>query len=79
MRFLGKHVVPLLEETTEANEWYVAHRWEGEDGSYSLEIFVWAPGTEVSTGLGTLAARRRSQFISTALEPQSFLRLDNPT
>ena len=45
MLFLGKHVVPLLEETTEADEWYVAPRWEGEDGSYSLEIFVWAPGT----------------------------------
>ena len=43
--FLGKHVVPLLEETTEADEWYMAHRWEGEDDSYSLEIFVWAPGT----------------------------------
>ena len=43
--FLGKHVVPLLEETTEADEWYVAHRWEGENDSYSPEIFVWAPGT----------------------------------
>jgi predicted metal-dependent enzyme (double-stranded beta helix superfamily) len=41
--FLGEYVLPLLEGTTEADDWYVAHRCEGK--SYSLEIFVWPPGT----------------------------------
>ena len=33
----------LVEETAE--DWYVAHRHDSPDGSYSLQIFVWPPGT----------------------------------
>ncbi|MDQ3910958.1 MAG: cysteine dioxygenase family protein [Actinomycetota bacterium] len=43
--FLEKYILPLLEEAEEADEWYVAHCCEGEDGSYSLQVFVWPPGT----------------------------------
>src|SRR5215210_6530584 len=43
--FLGEHILPILEEADEADDWYVAHRCEGEDGSYSLETFVWPAGT----------------------------------
>ena len=41
--FLDGHVLPLLIEAEEADEWYVAQSCEGEDGSYSLQVFVWPP------------------------------------
>jgi predicted metal-dependent enzyme (double-stranded beta helix superfamily) len=44
--FLDAHVLPLLEEAREAEEWYVAHSCEGQDDSYSLRVFVWPPGTK---------------------------------
>lgn len=43
--FLDAHVLPLLEEAREAEDWYVAHSCEGQDDSYSLQVFVWPPGT----------------------------------
>ena len=43
--FLDAYVLPLLKEARRAEEWYVAHRYDGQDGSYSLQIFVWPPGT----------------------------------
>jgi predicted metal-dependent enzyme (double-stranded beta helix superfamily) len=43
--FLESQVLPLLEEVRDGEEWYVAHRCDSEDGSYSLQIFVWPPGT----------------------------------
>lgn len=43
--FLNAHVLPLLEEMREAEDWYVAYRHDGQDGSYSLQIFVWPPGS----------------------------------
>jgi Cysteine dioxygenase type I len=36
-------VRPLLRRGSEG--WYVTHRWRAPDGSYSLEVFVWPPGT----------------------------------
>jgi predicted metal-dependent enzyme (double-stranded beta helix superfamily) len=44
--FLNAHVFPLLKEAREASDWYVAHLFDGHDGSYSLQVFVWPPGTE---------------------------------
>ena len=43
--FLDAYVLPLLKEAEGAEEWYVAHCREGQDGSYSLQVFVWPPGT----------------------------------
>ena len=45
--FLEAEIRPLLEEArgTEG-DWYVAKRYEGEDHSFSLQIFVWPPSTE---------------------------------
>jgi predicted metal-dependent enzyme (double-stranded beta helix superfamily) len=43
--FLDSHILLLLEEAGRAEEWYVAHRHDAEDGSYSLQVFVWPPGT----------------------------------
>ena len=43
--FLDAHILPLLKEARGAEEWYVAHRYDGQDSSYSLQIFVWPPGT----------------------------------
>jgi predicted metal-dependent enzyme (double-stranded beta helix superfamily) len=43
--FLDAYVLPLLEEEGDVGEWYVAHSWEGKDGSYSLQVFVWPPQT----------------------------------
>lgn len=41
--FLASQVLPLVDETAE--DWYVAHRHDFPDGSYSLQIFVWPPGS----------------------------------
>jgi predicted metal-dependent enzyme (double-stranded beta helix superfamily) len=43
--FLDSHVLPLLDEAGRAEDWYVAHRHNGPDRSYSLQVFVWPPGT----------------------------------
>ena len=44
--FLDAHIVPLLEDAIGAEDWYVAHHYESHVGSYSLQIFVWPPGSE---------------------------------
>ena len=44
--FLGSHVLPVLEQARGAEGWYVAHRWDAPDGSFSLQVFSWPPGTE---------------------------------
>ena len=36
-------LLPLLER--ESKSWYVAHRCDALDNSYSLQIFVWPPGS----------------------------------
>src|SRR5919202_129463 len=43
--FLDSHVLPLLEEARGAEDWYVAYRYDDPDCSYSLQIFVWPPGS----------------------------------
>jgi predicted metal-dependent enzyme (double-stranded beta helix superfamily) len=43
--FLESHVLPFLEEAQSAEEWYVARRWDAPDGSFSLQVFVWPPGS----------------------------------
>ena len=45
--FLEAEIRPHLEEARSTEgDWYVAKRYEGEDHSYSLQIFVWPPSTE---------------------------------
>ena len=45
--FLVAEIRPLLEEARgTGGDWYVTKRYEGEDHSYSLQIFVWPPSTE---------------------------------
>jgi predicted metal-dependent enzyme (double-stranded beta helix superfamily) len=43
--FLEYEVRCLLQEATGASEWYVTRRYDGEEGAYSLQIFVWPPGS----------------------------------
>ena len=43
--FVDAEILPILEEAQAAKEWYVARRYEDEDGAYSLKIFVWPSGT----------------------------------
>jgi predicted metal-dependent enzyme (double-stranded beta helix superfamily) len=43
--FLSSQIQSLLGEARHAEGWYVASRYDAEDGSYSLQIFVWPPGT----------------------------------
>jgi predicted metal-dependent enzyme (double-stranded beta helix superfamily) len=43
--FLESLILPLLEEARSTGEWYVAHRQDGVDGVYSLQVFVWPAGT----------------------------------
>jgi predicted metal-dependent enzyme (double-stranded beta helix superfamily) len=44
-RFLRYEILPLLEETNGNEKWYVARRYDDEEGAYSLQIFVWPPGS----------------------------------
>lgn len=45
--FLEAEIRPLLEGVRgTGGGWYMAKRYEGEDHSYSLQVFVWPPGTE---------------------------------
>ena len=43
--FVELHVLPFLREARGAQRWYVARRWDASDGSFSLQVFVWPPGT----------------------------------
>jgi hypothetical protein len=43
--FLDAYVLPLLPQARRAEDWYVARRFDGPDGSHSLQIFVWPAGT----------------------------------
>jgi predicted metal-dependent enzyme (double-stranded beta helix superfamily) len=43
--FLYAWILPLLAETGGKESWYVAHRYDDQDSSCSLQIFVWPPGT----------------------------------
>jgi len=43
--FLGTWILPLLREARDREGWYVAQRLDAADGSYSLQVFVWPPGT----------------------------------
>lgn len=43
--FFEAEILPLLQEAKGAKDWYVAHRYDAEDGSFSLQTFVWPPGT----------------------------------
>ena len=42
--FVEVEVRPFLEET--GADWYVASKYEGIDHSFSLQVFVWPPGTQ---------------------------------
>jgi predicted metal-dependent enzyme (double-stranded beta helix superfamily) len=45
--FFEVEIRPLLEETgSRRADWYVASKHEGSDRSFSLQVFVWPPGTE---------------------------------
>ncbi len=43
--FLNLRVFPLLKQAELAQDWYVVHRHDSPDGSYSLQVFVWPPGS----------------------------------
>ena len=43
--FVRGEILPLLKKAKNDQDWYVTRQYDGEDGSYSLKIFVWAPGT----------------------------------
>lgn len=44
--FLDSHILPLMERAEGAGKWYLALCYNGKDGSYSLQIFVWPPGSK---------------------------------
>jgi predicted metal-dependent enzyme (double-stranded beta helix superfamily) len=43
--FAEARIIPLLAEAKHRRDWYVAREYGGEDGSYSLKVFVWPAGT----------------------------------
>jgi hypothetical protein len=45
--FFEAEIGPLLDGTADAGaDWYVANEYEGNDRSFSLQVFVWPPGTK---------------------------------
>ena len=44
--FLDTFIQPLMEQTERTEDWHLAYCCEGEDGSCSLQVFVWPPGSE---------------------------------
>ena len=47
--FLEAEILPLLQEARAREEdWYVAHSYEGKEDSFSLQVFVWPPGTQTN-------------------------------
>ena len=44
--FLEAEILPLLEEPRGTEEdWYVARSYESRDHFFSLQVFVWPPGS----------------------------------
>jgi predicted metal-dependent enzyme (double-stranded beta helix superfamily) len=43
--FLHSRVFPFLERAEMDEDWYVAYRQDAADDSYSLQVFVWPPGS----------------------------------
>ena len=43
--FVRGEILPLLKAAKYARDWYVARRYDSHDGSFSLQVFVWPPGT----------------------------------
>lgn len=43
--FLHTRVYPLVERTESVESWYVVYRHDAPDGSCSLQVFVWPPGS----------------------------------
>ena len=43
--FLDACGIPLLQTARIIEDWYVAQRCDGQDGSYSLQVFVWPEGS----------------------------------
>jgi predicted metal-dependent enzyme (double-stranded beta helix superfamily) len=43
--FVGSQILPLIEEARDRENWYVARRYDGEEDTFSLQIFVWPAGT----------------------------------
>jgi hypothetical protein len=43
--FLDAYILPLLQEAKTVEDWYTARTFDGQDGSYSLQVFVWPAGT----------------------------------
>jgi predicted metal-dependent enzyme (double-stranded beta helix superfamily) len=45
--FIEAEIRPLLRESRGTRaDWYVASKHEGKDHSFSLQVFVWPPGTQ---------------------------------
>ncbi|MDQ5830618.1 MAG: cysteine dioxygenase family protein [Actinomycetota bacterium] len=43
--FVQSQILPALDEVRDIEDCYLARRHDAKDGSYSLKIFVWPPGT----------------------------------
>jgi len=43
--FLDSLILPLIHEAEGEKDWYVARRYQAENGAYSLKVFVWPSGT----------------------------------
>src|SRR5215216_5200824 len=46
--FLDSHILPLLEQAERTKDWHLAHCYDSKGGSYSLQIFVWPPGSKTN-------------------------------
>lgn len=83
--FLQYEVLPALEVARDAEDWCVARRYYDEEGSYSLQVFVWPCGsrTEIhdhsswgtyGVAAGTLAEERYERLDDASVPAHARLR-----
>ncbi len=75
--FVESEILPLLQEARGRQDWYVARRLDAEDGSFSLQVFLWPPGT--GTKIHDHASWGAYACASGAVLEERYERLDDGT
>jgi predicted metal-dependent enzyme (double-stranded beta helix superfamily) len=75
--FLDNYILPLIDDARSTEGWYVAHRYELGEGSCSLEVFVWPPGS--GTAIHDHSSWGAYRCVLGSLMEERYKRLDDGT